>query len=147
MPLENWCADERVSRGQAIVQAVCVCESVSVEKGARRPPLPASVMCPPGGLRRRRLAITAEGSALQLFWGSALQLRWGSALSFSWGSALRLREGGPCSGYVGVASLPARAVPSEKGLEETCPWLRKEALTSFLPQVTKLSRTAVTEGS
>ena len=31
--------------------------AVSVEKGARRPPLPAAVVCPPGGRRRRRLAI------------------------------------------------------------------------------------------
>ena len=34
-------ADERVSRGQASERAVCVCVAVSVEKGARRPPLPA----------------------------------------------------------------------------------------------------------
>ena len=44
MPLENGRADERVSRGQASERAVCVCEAVSVEKGARvwarRPPLP-----------------------------------------------------------------------------------------------------------
>ena len=33
---------------------------VSVEKGARRPLLPASVVCPPGGCRRRCLAITAD---------------------------------------------------------------------------------------
>ena len=45
MPLENGRADERVSRGQASERAVCVCESVSVEKGARRPPLPAAVVC------------------------------------------------------------------------------------------------------
>ncbi len=37
-----------------------VCEAVSVEKGARRPPLPDAVVCPPGGRRRRRLAITAD---------------------------------------------------------------------------------------
>jgi hypothetical protein len=36
-----------------------VCEAVSVEKGARRPPLPTAVVCPPGRRRRRRLAITA----------------------------------------------------------------------------------------
>ena len=40
-------ADERVSRGQASERAVCVCEAVSVEKGSRRLPLPASVVCPP----------------------------------------------------------------------------------------------------
>jgi hypothetical protein len=55
--------DERVSKGQASERAVChkVCvrEVVSVEKGARRPLLPAAVVCPPGGRRRRRLAITA----------------------------------------------------------------------------------------
>jgi len=33
-----------------------VCEAVSVEKGARRPPLPTAVVCPPGRRRRRRLA-------------------------------------------------------------------------------------------
>jgi hypothetical protein len=60
MPLENGRADERVSRGQASERAVCVCVAVSVEKGARRPPLPAAVVCPPGGRRRRRLAITAD---------------------------------------------------------------------------------------
>ncbi len=49
MPLENGRADERVSRGQASERAVCVCEAVSVEKGARRPPMPAAVVCPPGG--------------------------------------------------------------------------------------------------
>jgi len=48
--------DERVSWGQASERAVCVCVAVSVEKGARRPPLPAAVVCPPGG--RRRLSIT-----------------------------------------------------------------------------------------
>ena len=47
MQLENGCADERVSRGQASERAVCVCEAVSVEKGARRAPLPAAVACPP----------------------------------------------------------------------------------------------------
>ncbi len=35
MPLENGRADERVSRGQASERAVCVCEAVSVEMGAR----------------------------------------------------------------------------------------------------------------
>jgi hypothetical protein len=34
--LENGRVDERVSRGQASERAVCVCEAVSVEKGARR---------------------------------------------------------------------------------------------------------------
>jgi hypothetical protein len=58
MPLENGRADERVSRGQASERAVCVCEAVSVEMGARRPPLPTAVVCPPGRRRRRRLAIT-----------------------------------------------------------------------------------------
>jgi hypothetical protein len=58
MPLENGRADERVSRGQASERVVCVCETVSVEKGARRPPLQTAVVCPPGR-RRRRLAITA----------------------------------------------------------------------------------------
>jgi hypothetical protein len=48
MPLENGLADERVSRGQASERAVCVCEAVSVEMGARRPPLPTAVVCPPG---------------------------------------------------------------------------------------------------
>jgi hypothetical protein len=57
--LENGRADERVSRGQASERAVCVCEAVSVEKRARRPPLPTAVVCPPGRRRRRRLAITA----------------------------------------------------------------------------------------
>jgi hypothetical protein len=61
MPLENGRADdERVSRGQASERAVCVCESVSVEKGARRPPLPAAVVYPPGGRRQRRLVMTAD---------------------------------------------------------------------------------------
>ena len=57
--MENGRADERVSRGQASERAVCVCEAVSVEKRARRPPLPTAVVCPPGRRRRRRLAITA----------------------------------------------------------------------------------------
>ncbi len=61
MPLENGRADERVSRGQASERAVCVCEAVSVEMGARRPPLPTAVVCPPGRRRRLRLAITAVG--------------------------------------------------------------------------------------
>jgi hypothetical protein len=61
MQLENGRADERVSRGQASERAVCVCEAVSVEMGARRPPLPTAVVCPPGRRRRRRLAITADG--------------------------------------------------------------------------------------
>ena len=52
MPLENGRADERVSRGQTNERAVCVCEVVSEEMGARRPPLPTAVVCPPG---RRRL--------------------------------------------------------------------------------------------
>jgi hypothetical protein len=59
MPLENGRADEMVSRGQARERAVCVCEAVSVEIGARRLPLPTAVVCPPGRRRRRRLAITA----------------------------------------------------------------------------------------
>jgi hypothetical protein len=59
MQLENGLANERVSRGQAIERTVCVCEAVSVEMGARRPPLPTAVVCPPGPHRRRRLAITA----------------------------------------------------------------------------------------
>jgi hypothetical protein len=59
MPLENGRADERVSRGQASERAVCVCEAVSVEMWAHRPPLPTAVVCPPGRRRRRRLAITA----------------------------------------------------------------------------------------
>jgi hypothetical protein len=45
-----------VSRGQASERAVCVYEAVSVEKGARRPPLPTAVVCTPGRRRRRRLA-------------------------------------------------------------------------------------------
>ena len=56
MPLENGRADERVSRGQASERAVCVCEAVSVEMGAHRPPLPTAVVCPPGRRRRLRLA-------------------------------------------------------------------------------------------
>ena len=52
-----------MSRGRASEQLVCVYEAVSVEKGARRPLLPAAVACPPG-CRRRRLAITAEGSMM-----------------------------------------------------------------------------------
>jgi hypothetical protein len=52
MLLENGGSDKRVSRGQSIERAVCVCETVSVEKGARSPPLPAAVVCPPGGRRR-----------------------------------------------------------------------------------------------
>ena len=55
----NGRSDERVSRGQASERPVCVCEAVSAEKGARRPPLPTAVVCPPGRRRRRRLAITA----------------------------------------------------------------------------------------
>jgi hypothetical protein len=58
MPLENGRADERVSRRQASERVVCVCEAVSVEKGARRPPLTTADVCPPGCRRRRRLAIT-----------------------------------------------------------------------------------------
>jgi hypothetical protein len=50
MQLENGFNDKRVSRGQAIELAVCVCETVSVEKGARSPPLPTAVVCPPGRL-------------------------------------------------------------------------------------------------
>ena len=46
MPLENERADERVSRGQASGRAVCVYEAVSVEKGARRPPLPENAAEP-----------------------------------------------------------------------------------------------------
>jgi hypothetical protein len=46
-----------VSRGRASEQSEGVYEAVSVEKGARRPPLPAAVACPPGG-RRRRSRIT-----------------------------------------------------------------------------------------
>ena len=63
MPLENGRPDERVSRGQASERAVCVCEAVSVEMGARHPPLPTAVVCPPGRRRRLLLAITAvQGS-------------------------------------------------------------------------------------
>jgi hypothetical protein len=57
--VENGRVNERVSRGQASERAVCVCEAVSVEMGARRPRLPTAVVCPPGRRRRRRLAITA----------------------------------------------------------------------------------------
>ena len=49
-----------MSRGRASKQSVGVYQAVSVEKGARRPPLPAAVVCPPGGRRGRRLAITAD---------------------------------------------------------------------------------------
>ncbi len=80
MPLENGRTDERVthpfvgapipapyspwvSRGQASERAVCVCEA---EKGARSPPLPAAVVCPPGGRRCRRLAMTADSCVLWL---------------------------------------------------------------------------------
>jgi hypothetical protein len=66
MPLENGRADERVSRGQAIERAVCVYEAVSEEKGARRPPLPAAVVCPAGGCRRR-LNVRTEQSLRDLF--------------------------------------------------------------------------------
>jgi hypothetical protein len=59
MQFENGRADERVSRGQASERAVCVCEAVSVEMGAHRPPLPTAVVCPPGR-RHLRLAITAD---------------------------------------------------------------------------------------
>jgi hypothetical protein len=48
MSLENGCAHDRVSRRQASERAVCVYEAVSVDKWARRPPLPAAVVCPPG---------------------------------------------------------------------------------------------------
>ena len=41
--------DERVCRGLPSERAVCVCEAVSVEKGARRRPLPAAIVCPPAG--------------------------------------------------------------------------------------------------
>ena len=41
--------DERVCRGLPSERAVCVCEAVSVEKGARRRPLPAAVVFPPAG--------------------------------------------------------------------------------------------------
>ena len=59
MQLENGHVDKRVSRGQAINRLVCVCQAVSVEKGARSPPLLTAVVCPPGRRRRRHLAITA----------------------------------------------------------------------------------------
>jgi hypothetical protein len=45
MQLENGRSDERVSRGQSSEQAVCVWESVSVEMGARSPPLQTAVVC------------------------------------------------------------------------------------------------------
>ena len=64
MQLETGRADERVSRGQASERAVCVCEAVSVEMGARRPPLPTGVVCPQGRRRRLRLAITARACLL-----------------------------------------------------------------------------------
>jgi hypothetical protein len=57
MQLENGRADERVSRGQASERAVCVYETVSVEKGARRPQLPTADVCPPGRTCRLRLDI------------------------------------------------------------------------------------------
>ena len=41
-----------------------MCEVVSEEMGARRPPLPTAVVCPPGRRRRLRLAITASSSHL-----------------------------------------------------------------------------------
>ena len=90
MPLNNGRADERVSRGQASEQAVCVCEAVSVEKGARRPPLPTAVVCPPGRRRRRRLgvfitAVPSTGGVClllqylvqKLFGGNPLIKKWG----------------------------------------------------------------------
>ena len=50
MLLENGGTnDERASRGQASERAVCVCEAISVKKGAHRPQLPAAVVYPPGG--------------------------------------------------------------------------------------------------
>ena len=66
-----------MSRGWASEKSVCVYETVSVEEGARCPPLPAAVVCPPGGRRRWRLAITAEGlcavvTALARFWQCVL---------------------------------------------------------------------------
>ena len=87
MQLENGRADERVSRGQASERAACVCEAVSVEsveKGARRLPLPAAVVCPPAGRRRRRLAITVVydckcGSEFFFF---STKMRRGPPLSF-----------------------------------------------------------------
>jgi hypothetical protein len=47
--------------GRAVVSTTptCVCKAVSVEKGARSPPLLTAVVCPPGRRCRRRLAITA----------------------------------------------------------------------------------------
>ena len=56
MPLENGRADERVSRGEASERAVCVCEAVSVEMGARRPPLPTAVVCPFPSKENRRIS-------------------------------------------------------------------------------------------
>ncbi len=60
MQLENVSTDKRVSRGQTSEQTVCVCEVVSVEKGARHPPMQAAVVCPTGGHRCRLLAITTD---------------------------------------------------------------------------------------
>jgi hypothetical protein len=65
---QNGRADERVSRGQAIERAVCVCEAVSVEMGARRPPLPTAVVCPPGRRRRLSLAITRPVIGARVDW-------------------------------------------------------------------------------
>jgi hypothetical protein len=76
MPLEDGRADERVSRGQASERALCVYEAVSVEKGARRPPLPTAVVCPPGRRRRRRLAITAVSSEPSVPAFDACSQRW-----------------------------------------------------------------------
>ena len=42
-----------------------MCEVVSEEMGARRPPLPTAVVCPPGRRRRLRLAITADPGNLR----------------------------------------------------------------------------------
>jgi hypothetical protein len=64
MQLEDRRADERVSRGQASERSVCVCEAVSVEMGARHPPLQMAVVCPPGCHSCRRLAITAVFSVV-----------------------------------------------------------------------------------
>ena len=62
-------------------------EVVSVEKGARHPPLPAAVVCPLAGRRRRRLAIWAlltswdpQGTALLLYCLENLQPRTVSSL-------------------------------------------------------------------
>ena len=60
---QNGRADKRVSRGQASERAVCVCEAVSVEMVARRPPLPTAFVCPPVRRRRRRRH-TGDGSCL-----------------------------------------------------------------------------------